>query len=58
VEFDFEGMKVAVPVGYDRILTQMYGDYMEMKQCAGLHDYPFFKNQKEHLKKFGKNYID
>jgi lipopolysaccharide cholinephosphotransferase len=58
VELDFEGMKISAPVGYDRILTQMYGDYMELKQCGGMHDYPFFKNQKEFLEKLGKTYID
>ena len=25
---DFHGDKAPLPVGYDRILTKMYGDYM------------------------------
>lgn len=29
-ERDFEGFKVRVPVGVDALLTQMYGDYMEL----------------------------
>jgi lipopolysaccharide cholinephosphotransferase len=58
VELDFEGMKVAAPVGYDKVLTQVYGDYMEMKQVNTGHDYPFFKNQREYLKKIGKIYIE
>jgi lipopolysaccharide cholinephosphotransferase len=58
VELDFEGMKVSAPVGYEMILKQNYGDYMVMKQNAGLHDYPFFKNQKELLQKLGKTYIE
>lgn len=29
VMVDFEGFKFPVPIGYDRILTNLYGDYME-----------------------------
>lgn len=29
-EKDFEGFKVRIPVGFDALLTQMYGNYMEL----------------------------
>ena len=28
LDWDFEGYKMPVPGGYDRILTTIYGDYM------------------------------
>ena len=27
---DFENKRFKVPIGYDKILTQMYGDYMKL----------------------------
>jgi lipopolysaccharide cholinephosphotransferase len=58
VELDFEGMKVSAPVEYDKVLTRKFKNYMEPKQNTALHDYPFFKNQKEHLKKLGRMYVN
>lgn len=45
----FEDMDIAVPCEYDKVLTQGYGNYMEMKRNAASHEYPFFKNQKAFL---------
>ena len=30
IEWDFEGFKFPIPVGYDRFLKTMYGDYMQL----------------------------
>ena len=30
IEMDFENKRFKVPIGYDKILTQMYGDYMKL----------------------------
>lgn len=30
VEFDFEGLKVKLPVGYHEMLTKQFGDYMQL----------------------------
>lgn len=58
VEMPFENIMVAVPMGYDHILTKMYGDYhkMEKRRCG--HNYPFFASQDafiEKLKQKNKN---
>lgn len=38
---DFEGIKVRVPIGYDKLLTQVYGNYMKLppeeKRVSGHH---------------------
>ena len=41
VMWDFEGLKVPVPVGYERVLTTLYGDYMKFppkEKRAQWHD--------------------
>lgn len=41
VDMPFENITIPVPVGYDRILTQLYGNYMEfppMDKRQGKHD--------------------
>lgn len=45
----FENITVPVPVGYDRILTSIYGDYMTPVRGAAAHDYPFYKKQQEEI---------
>lgn len=39
----FENTEIPIPVGYDTILKLKYGDYMEMINKGGSHDYPFYK---------------
>lgn len=34
LDWDFEGMRVPVPVGYDRVLKTLYGDYMKLPPVA------------------------
>jgi len=42
----FENIKLPAPVGYDAVLTAMYGDYMTPVRTP-THDYPFYKKQQE-----------
>jgi len=45
VDMPFENITVKVPVGYDKILTKMYGDYMiPVKNAAG-HKFIWFSQQ-------------
>lgn len=48
-QMKFENMMVTVPLGYDRILTELYGDYMAPVQNMQDHDYPFYKEQLQML---------
>lgn len=47
----FENIEIPVPVGYDEILKLKYGDYMQRVNCGGAHDYPYYKEQAEVLRK-------
>lgn len=41
---NFETIMINVPVGYEEVLTQNYGDYRKL--CfSPCHDYPFYKKQ-------------
>ena len=40
---EFENVRVPIPVGYDNILKLKYGNYMEMINTGGSHEYPFYK---------------
>lgn len=53
IEMPFENILITVPVGYDQILTTMYGDYHTMKRGKSGHNYPFYAYQDEFLKKLG-----
>lgn len=50
VMMPFENIEIPVPVGYDEILRFKYGDYMQMINCGGAHDYPYYKEQAEVLR--------
>lgn len=46
IEVPFEYTTIPIPVGYDKILIQKYGeDYMTPYIGGGSHDYPFYKEQ-------------
>lgn len=45
----FENILVPVPCGYDEMLRQRYGQYMNINRAGGAHDYPFFETQKKQL---------
>ena len=46
----FETTKIPAPAAYDGVLQIEYGDYMKIVKSGGVHDYPFFTGQEEHLK--------
>lgn len=48
---EYNGLKINVPCGYDKILTAYYGNYMECVPMTSAHGYPFYKEQKEYLEK-------
>lgn len=52
----FETIEVPVPAAYDGVLKIEYGDYMKIVKTGGVHGYPFFTGQEEHLKKLVSPY--
>lgn len=53
----FEVIDIAVPREFDKVLTQGYGNYMEMKRNTAAHEYPFFKGQKAFLEEMNKSIV-
>lgn len=51
VYLPFECTYMPVPLLYDKLLRQRYGDYWKLVKDAGAHDYPFFEGQKKNLQK-------
>ena len=49
IEVDFENIKIPVPIMYDAILRQKYGDYMRLVHNWEFHDYPFYKTQLKYV---------
>lgn len=45
----FETIEIPVPAAYDAVLRIEYGDYMKIYKNGGVHGYPFFVGQEEHL---------
>lgn len=56
VELPFEQMMIPVPAGYDEILKLMYGDYMQMLNVGGGHEYPFYRGQQEQVEQWLKEH--
>lgn len=46
----YEGLGVPVPIGYDQVLRNIYGDYMVRVRGTSAHDYPLYKKQVEALR--------
>lgn len=49
IPMPFENIQIPVPVGYDSILTVLYGDYITPTQSAAAHNYPFYKQQNNEI---------
>lgn len=47
----FEATSFPAPVGYDEVLTAVYGNYMVPVRGMQDHDYPFYRVQEQQLKK-------
>lgn len=55
----YENISIPIPVGYDNILKLKYGNYMEMVNQGGGHDYPFYNTiLKELSEKNGHKTLD
>ncbi len=53
----FEVTELPVPAAYDGVLSIEYGDYMKISRAGGVHNYPFFTGQEDHLKNLIDNYL-
>lgn len=51
IELPFEHVSFPAPKEYDAILTAVYGDYMTPVRGTAAHDYPFYGDMEEELKK-------
>lgn len=51
VMMPFENLDIAVPCGYDEVLTAKYGNYHEMSRDRGGHGYPFYKDMEKSFAK-------
>lgn len=47
----FENMQIPVPIGYEEVLNTLFDDWRKPVRFATSHDYPFYKSQREALKK-------
>ena len=45
VRLPFDRTTIPVPIAYDALLKEKYGDYMKMVRKGGSHDYPYYKAQ-------------
>lgn len=45
----FENILLPVPIAYDAMLKDRYGNYMKIVKNVGGHDYPFFDSQRKSL---------
>lgn len=51
VYLPFEHMEIPAPVGYDKVLQTLYGDYMVFVREEADHTYPFYKGMEDELKR-------
>ncbi|MBR4981557.1 MAG: LicD family protein [Lachnospiraceae bacterium] len=54
----FDKINIPVPIAYDSILKQKYGDYMKMVRKGGSHDYPYYKAQIRIMNDLGVSFLD
>lgn len=50
VMLPFQNTQIAVPSGFDKILTVKYGDYRRPVKNTGGHSYPFYADMEKQLK--------
>ena len=63
IEVPYEDGKVSVPIGYDGIMRQFFGNYMTPILEGSVHEYPFYKRLEKQVKEefgieFSKYHID
>lgn len=49
VRMPFDAITIPVPMGYDRVLSLKYGDYMRNVRSGGGHEYPYMDKHDEFL---------
>ena len=49
IPMPFEGISMPVPIWYDKILKNKYGNYLQAARTGGLHGYPFYLENMETL---------
>lgn len=52
----FDKITIPVPIAYDSVLKQKYGDYMKMVRKGGGHDYPYYEKQIKIMEEAGSEY--
>lgn len=52
VEMPFENISIPVPIGYERVLEALYGDWKKPVRNAQEHEYPFYKKQQEAVERY------
>ena len=49
VRMPFENITIPVPKQYDKILTELYGDYHVKVHNCDSHEYPFFQEARNEI---------
>ena len=49
IDMPYETTTICVPVAYDKILRDVYGEYMKPYRDGGVHNYPFYKGMEDML---------
>lgn len=57
IELPFEGGVINVPLAYEKKLQTDYGNWFVASQAGGKHDYPFYLEQENILKKHNNNQL-
>ena len=55
VRMPFENITIPVPKQYDKILTELYGDYHVKVHNCDSHEYPFFQEARNEIIEYGVN---
>lgn len=50
----FENITIPIPIGYDEVLSVVYGDYKTPVKFTSEHNYPFYKSQQKALEEIFK----
>ena len=49
IDMPYETTTICVPIAYDKILRDVYGEYMKPYRDGGVHNYPFYKGMEDML---------
>lgn len=55
IRMPFENITIPVPKQYDKILTELYGDYHVKVHNCDSHEYPFFQEARDEIIELGGN---